>query len=248
MNRLNPLCDLKPLCLLILNFLIWGNWHTLYGQIVDRNPYVFLTRTNGLISEVEPLPQKTRGPELFWEDEWYLGDVKSFNHEFIINKPLRYNISQNRLEVQINQKTMGLSYNYVKSFEWFNVTDNRRAIFVNCKKLTFAGFQPSGFLEILSDGSLTLSRHKTLEKNRKSRKSAIAERQRKKDAYIIEQLYYSKNGGLIIQLPTRKKDIFEIFQDKKETIRRFISWNGLDLKQQEDLVKVFDFYNLVAGG
>ena len=57
-----------------------------------------------------------------------------------------------------------------------------------------------------------------------------------------------KNGGLIIELPTRKKDIFEIFQDKKETIRRFISWSDLDLRQQEDLVKVFEFYNLVSGG
>ena len=247
MNPLNRLCDLKPICFLILNLLISGLWHSLYGQIVDKNPYVFLTTTNGLISEVEPLPKEISGPEVFWEDEWYLGDVKSFNHEFIINKPLKYNISQNRLEVQINLKTMALSQNYVKSFEWFNVTDNRRAIFVNCQKLTFEASRPSGFLEILSDGSLTLSRHKTLIKNRKSRKSAIAERQWKNDTNIVEQFYYSKNGGPIIALPGKRKDIFEIFQDRKDTIKRFISWNGLDLKQKEDLVKVFNFYNLVSG-
>ena len=246
MTSLKPFYNLTLVCSLLLQLVISGCGQPLYAQIVDKGPNIFLTSSNGLIPEVRPLPEDAGEIKLFLEDEWYIGDVKSFDREFIINKPLKYEIIHNRLEMQINGQTMGLSHNHVKSFEWFNVTDNRRAVFLNCKHLLFKDDQPVGFLEILSEGKITLSSHKTAKKFQRSRNSPAA-RGHKKDGFFVNvQFYYSVDGGLIMPLPNKRKELFRLFHDKKDVVKQFIAWNGLVFKQKEDLVKIFDFYNLLS--
>ena len=246
MTRLKLTYNFRFIFSLTLTLVISGLFQALNGQIVDKHPNMFLSSSNGLIPEAMPLPDDANTTKLFLEEDWYIGDVKSFEDEFIVNKPLKYEIIHNRLEMQINGQIMGLSHLYVKSFEWFNVTDNRRAIFLNCKDLLFKDSQPIGFLEILSEGRLTLSSHKTVKKSQRNNNKTSVTGDHEDDVFIKEQLYYSKDGGLITLLPKKRKDIFKIFEDKKDTVKEFIHWNNLVFKQKEDLVKIFDFYNMLS--
>lgn len=235
--------SLRHILSITLTLVILGLCQTVKSQIVDKNPNLFLSRSNGLIPEVTPLRQDAGAIKMFLEDDWYIGDVKSFEDEFIINKPLKYEIIRNRLEMQINGQIMGLSHRHVKSFEWFNVTDNRRAVFLNCKDLLFQDAQLIGFLEILSEGKITLSGHKTVKIFQGNSSTSVSGSHRKDDVFIKEQFYYSIDGGLITLLPKKRRDILKIFGDKKETVKQFLNWNGLVFKRKEDLVKIFDFYN-----
>ena len=244
MNELKS--TLKFIFSLIFNLMILGLCQNLNGQIVDKNPNLFLSRSNGLIPEVTPLRQDADVMKMFLEDDWYIGDVKSFEGEFIINKPMKYEIIRNRLEMQIDGQIMGLSHRHVKSFEWFNVSDNRRAVFLNCKDLLFKDAGLIGFLEILSEGKITLSSHKTVKIFQGNSSTSVTGSHRKDDIFIKEQFYYSIDGGLIAQLPKKRRDILKIFKDKKDTIKQFVNWNGLVFKRKEDLIKIFDFYNTLS--
>ncbi len=232
---------------LMLNMAVLAMSANLHGQIVDKNPNVFLSRSNGLIPEAIPLPREG-GTEvkIFLEEDWYMGDVKSYEDEFIINKPLKYEIIRNRLEIQFNDETMGLNQYHVKSFEWFNVKENRRAVFLNCKDLLFKEDQLGGFLEILTEGKVTLSSHKTVKYIQGSDVLPASGNYQKEEIFLKEHFYYSKDGGPITLFPQKRKDILKVFQGKREMVRQFVKDNDLTFELKEDLTKICGFYNLLS--
>jgi hypothetical protein len=69
---------------------------------------------------------------------------------------------------------------------------------------------------------------------------------RRYDEYIDDQDYYIKlTDGKIRQIKTRKKHIKEIFGDKSTMILEFIKEENIDLKDENDLVQLVEYYDKI---
>ncbi len=65
-----------------------------------------------------------------------------------------------------------------------------------------------------------------------------AQFERKKDIHYIKL----SNQDIIVELPTRKSKFLDVFNSKYNAIKNFLKKERLDIKKEEDLIKVFNFY------
>jgi len=65
------------------------------------------------------------------------------------------------------------------------------------------------------------------------------------DAFVkYKQLYYQQtNGSEVIHLKKRKKDVRKVFADKYDLVERYIRKEKINLKDEKELVKLFNYYN-----
>lgn len=62
--------------------------------------------------------------------------------------------------------------------------------------------------------------------------------ERKNDVHYIKL----SDQDIIIELPTRKSKFLKVFNSKSNAIKRFIKKERLGVKEEEDLIKIFNFY------
>lgn len=55
--------------------------------------------------------------------------------------------------------------------------------------------------------------------------------------------YFLEHNGRLIEIPTSKKDFFDLFDDKKSELQNFITSQKLKLKKEEDLIALMSKYN-----
>ncbi|MFC5196497.1 hypothetical protein ACFPH8_14240 [Bizionia hallyeonensis] len=60
--------------------------------------------------------------------------------------------------------------------------------------------------------------------------------------YLVEDLYI-KNGEELEELKLKKKLISELFPDKQTQIKSFIKENKLNIKEETDFLKIFNYYS-----
>lgn len=64
------------------------------------------------------------------------------------------------------------------------------------------------------------------------------------DSYVLEQSYYiRKKGEIISRIPLNKKCILSAFCDQEDAIKTYIKTNKIRFQNQEDMVRVVDYYN-----
>lgn len=59
----------------------------------------------------------------------------------------------------------------------------------------------------------------------------------------ISTYFYSKNDSNLEELKLKKKHILKTFSDKKNEISTFVKDNKLDYESEEDLIKIFTYYD-----
>ncbi|MGY0391845.1 hypothetical protein ACW5R3_04665 [Bizionia sp. KMM 8389] len=60
--------------------------------------------------------------------------------------------------------------------------------------------------------------------------------------YLVEDLYI-KNGDVLEELKLKKKLISELFSDKESEIKTYIKSNDLNIKDEADFIKIFNYYS-----
>ena len=65
--------------------------------------------------------------------------------------------------------------------------------------------------------------------------------------YIDEKSYYisSNNASEINYLKVSKKSLLKLIDSKEKKVKKFISENKIKLKNEADLIKVFEFYESI---
>ncbi|MGC9342832.1 MAG: hypothetical protein ACP5E3_09035, partial [Bacteroidales bacterium] len=66
--------------------------------------------------------------------------------------------------------------------------------------------------------------------------------------YFIHKssLYYKPEpGSAAFKLQKNRRKILNIFKDKKEEISLFMKQNDLNVSNEEDLIKIFNYYNQI---
>lgn len=109
------------------------------------------------------------------------------------------------------------------------------------------GNQKKGYLNIIFDGK----KSKIYRSNRKIFMEATQARTSLERAfparYIDEKSYYisSKNSSEINYLKVSKKSLLKLIDSKEKKVKKFISENKIKLKNEADLIKVFEFYESI---
>ena len=62
--------------------------------------------------------------------------------------------------------------------------------------------------------------------------------ERKKDTYYLKL----SDQDIVIELPTRKSKFLDVFNSKSNAVKNFIKKEKLGIKNEEDLIKIFNFY------
>ncbi|MFD1293227.1 hypothetical protein ACFQ5N_05205 [Lutibacter holmesii] len=59
---------------------------------------------------------------------------------------------------------------------------------------------------------------------------------------IKDQYFYAFENSVAFKLPKNKKHFYAIFKENSKTIQKFVKTTKLDLKNNQDLVKIFSYY------
>jgi hypothetical protein len=101
-------------------------------------------------------------------------------------------------------------------------------------------FTDGAFFEILSDGDVKLLKKnvKTISENRAGIGTAVFTRT------VVDNIdYYLLIEGKAIRIKRDKKSIETILKNKKAELNAYLQTNTLDLKKDDDMIKLIKYYN-----
>jgi hypothetical protein len=153
--------------------------------------------------------------------------------------PSRYDLYRNEIEVQTTGGIRVLANNLVKSYKSF--VDGDSVLYINASNYTFEGTQLIGFLKVISDGKAQLFEMYKLDIIKPTYNASLEVGDRNSHLVKRSSLMYS-DGKDLFKLKG-KKELLQLFASQKEKMEAYIKTSKPDLKDQEDLKKVFDYYN-----
>jgi len=60
-----------------------------------------------------------------------------------------------------------------------------------------------------------------------------------------DKLYIGYKNNTTSELPSRKKDFFKVFSSNSKVIEEYAKKNKLGIKDKNDLIKIFEYYNSI---
>ncbi|MGM9476318.1 hypothetical protein ACS5PU_07800 [Pedobacter sp. GSP4] len=145
---------------------------------------------------------------------------------------LRYNLETQQLEYLDN----GNVYAIQDSVQSFTLPDSLGYVHHFDKaKLN----NSAGFYEVVVEGNVSLLKQYLVKKD-------VAEdwyTKKKIVKMVPDQAYFTSKSGVVQKLTPSAKNIAAVLPDKKDQVLTFIKTEQLDPKLDEDLYKVFSFYN-----
>ncbi|WP_247232077.1 hypothetical protein [Telluribacter sp. SYSU D00476] len=188
--------------------------------------------------------------ETYHDTVWAKGNIKFYQSiqpvggqpvDSIIGLGLRYNVHFNELEVMLS------TYKDVKAIEGpriknFSLEKNGRStLFVNTQE--YKTDKPlKGFYEVLVPGKVQLL-HNQRTTVRKPTYNAAMDVGDKHVRIAMNSDYYVLRDGTISKLSPTKKGLLQVLGDQADQINSFLKTNELDLKNKQDLTRVFEYYN-----
>lgn len=70
-------------------------------------------------------------------------------------------------------------------------------------------------------------------------------REKENDYLILKESYFLFKEGILTEFALKKKNILKLFGDKSQKVNKFISNNKLSIKEDEDLRKIFEYYDSI---
>jgi len=222
--------NLFPKTLIIIITLLFNNY--VFSQEVKNDEIVNRSTS---ITSFDARPKNLVGSEYITKD--YL-PAKLVDNDEIFS--IRYNAYQDEMEVRKN----GQEYSLPKTFD-------NTITFINSKK-EYAVFEyvagnssKNGFFVVLFKGnkvSLILKEKiKLLDEvkpNTGYEKYKPPTLKREKD-----KLFLAYKNNTTTKLPSKKKDFFNLFSTNSKVVEAYVKENKLGIKNQEDLIKIFQFYS-----
>jgi hypothetical protein len=168
-------------------------------------------------------------------------NFKLYKTEERISTPSRYDVLNNELEIKTTGGIMTLPTKLVERYS-FKGKQKDSVFFVNAAAYKFEDTPFDGFLQQLVDGEFQLLKLIRAEIVKPSYNPSLEVGDR--DAYIVkkETLYYSLPDKMISKIKG-KSEMLSLFGGKKELMKSFISSNRLGFKNEDDLIKIFDYFN-----
>jgi hypothetical protein len=237
------------ICLLLMNQFVFGQ------GVIRPTGFPTLTPIRGLslsrsdlgtglkYNDGSFLSEKAAGvkgtPFLF--DDWKKGNVLLKTRERIDSVYIRYNLYSDLLGVKVD----GEEYQFNIDVLEFLLPDS----LTNTMNLFRSGFSPvaglteRSFYQVLYDGKT-----KFLLKYKKEIASELTSTPGVK-ARVFEdhKLYYILTAsGKMERIRKKNKTILDLFDDKREELKKMIDTNKLKLTTDEEIIKLLEFYDALS--
>ena len=102
--------------------------------------------------------------------------------------------------------------------------------------------EPLFFKITLPTTKISLLVKETIKLNQEVESNGIVAYKPKTLARIKDQYFYTIQNNDALKLPKNKKHFYAIFSKNSKTIQQFVKKNKLDIKNQNDLIKIFTYY------
>lgn len=146
-----------------------------------------------------------------------------------------------------NAKSNKIVSNYVKDSSF--VFDSKAIESVKFGKYTAKNYKDedskNNFFFELTPHVKTKLLKKYVAKIKEGQINVMTKQKTSPDKFIIDDSYaITKNGTTTEEFRLKKKTILKLFNDKKKLIEKFVDDNDLSYKDEVDVVKIFNYYNI----
>ncbi len=214
-----------------------------YGQVVGNMPGKGLdiqTSPGGFVTQLPPAKHEAKG-DVYLNSEWTLADITLVNAETTLSGYFaRVDLSTNDLELKVKDQIKVLIAAKVQSFVLNDVSQGR-VKYVNGHDYTFDETKVDGFLRVIEDGEWKLF-EKTSLKLVKANYVASLDAGVREDRLIKDKVYYLANGDRLYEVRSSAKKFASQFGEKYDDLMKYIKENKLNLKQEDDLKKLMQFF------
>lgn len=183
--------------------------------------------------------------EVYLDPSWKISSVALYDFDNLMEGyPTRYDLKANALEFYIKTEVKVLDARRVKTMVWVDSLTNIPHSFINGKEYKVNDVPLTSLLEVLTEGKMTLYKEyrywiKKPDFNPALNVGSVDERIYKEFAYY----YAFGTEKVLVRVPDKKKAFPAIFGDRSEAIRTYLKSQGLSIEKDDDLVRVFDYYN-----
>lgn len=195
----------------------------------------------GMMSEIKR-PERGIDGNTYLDEIWMPGKIDFISGQVLENKPMRYDILMDQVEVNLDGVLRGVSGKNVKSFSLFNKEKMSYDVFVNGNQYQLAGTKLTGFFKVISSGEWSL-----LEKTEvvyiKPTYNAALDVGAQEGKYVKKSKFYMAQETSVFLVAKNKKEFLKSFNEKSEDVAAFIKQEDLSIKRTEDLERIADFLN-----
>lgn len=206
-----------------------------------------LTDSNGLgTNEMMygiPLPEEKVIGDTYLNTEWKRSVILLYeNNKLLEGYPIRYDIKADELGVKTVNGVKVLSGRNVKSFTWIDSLRSEPYYYINAKEYRNDGIALAGFFEVLVDGKTPLFKKMDviIKKADYNVQLSIGSRD---DKILKKPTYYFADVNKTIEVSGNKRKMLTLLEDNTSEVEMYMDKNGLSTKNEDDLIKIFKYYN-----
>lgn len=226
----------------IISFLLLSNF--VYSQTYNKENGGFVAANTSTgasqgISTFNNSEREVTGSSYLIK-EWSVGSIITYNNEGDSNIPIRYDLEGNVVEYKKGIQTYWLKGDRVKKIQWLNPKTAETETFINAKE--YKGLV-KGFVKVIYDGNYSLIENYSLDKKENATVSALDIGTNGEKIIVKSDLYFLE-GDQYQLVPTSKKKFVEILPEDIQTqTLAFIKSEKISLRDNKDLVKLFQWLN-----
>lgn len=197
-----------------------------------------------MIYGIPDAPKQLLG-NYYLDPKWNKSTLMLYKDEKILNDQwVRYNIASNQFEVYTpkDDRVTTIPGLRVQNLVWIDSVHKVPRYFINGMDLKENGTPISGFYEVLVDGQIPLVK-RTIASVKKSNYNTALMLGNKDDEIKKRDSYYYIVDDKVVEVPRKKKQFLNLFDDKSSEVENFIGQNKLNLKDVQGLYMVFSYYN-----
>ncbi|MEQ8927830.1 MAG: hypothetical protein RLO81_18580 [Fulvivirga sp.] len=212
-----------------------------YAQVVGA---VTDTKSNnpGEVIDLLPLPPPKLEGTFYLNDEWIVGDLWLKNNKVIKGFPLKYDLKNQLLEINTEH---GIKVCQLPLIEKFVIKEPLKdsVKYYNTSVVNNVTFDlPQGICEVLVNDKVKVLKYQYLEIKEATYNAAINMGERN-DKVLKKERLYAVVRDEVFELKNKVGKNEEVFGDKTAQVEDFAKKNGLKLKEDAEIIKVFEYYN-----
>lgn len=208
------------------------------GQVTKRvGSYDGITYAGASVEEIPFAPKKTLGSTYLFED-WFQADILITGDKIIENVPVKYDVKNNVVDISYKGQVRVLPVDRIKKLKIYRKIETLEL--VNPK--IYGQSNIPQLLEVLYSGDYSLFKKYEVELKRANYVPALDAGTRN-DELVLQESYYYAKGETIRPLPTGRKKIIRVIAEDKGTLKSFIKSKNLNMKDEKDLITVFQYVN-----
>lgn len=189
-------------------------------------------------SDIETFDHRDKELEYnaFITEDWEQADLISANNQIVSKYLLKYDPYVQKIYLKNGSDMIAIPPTYIKGF----------ILKTSSKDRSFEKFKLEGktfeFLELIEKGEISL--YKRFETSLlRSNYNPLLDAGNFNDRVIIKEKYFLYKDENFTELPSKRKKSLKYFISKNSKCKDFIKKNKLNLKNEEDLVRILKFLN-----